>query len=145
MLWIAPFPHSLVEIPEMAALEILALGQSGADFSSLPLNGAGADGPTESISVSGAQGRTQDFGAGSEDELQERIQEFRDRMQRQGATGFGGGGGQGPGVVAGPEAAQAAVQSRSAGWEAAVSTSISRTAFCIFPTTIPRSTPLLTH
>ena len=78
------------------------VGQSGADFSSLPLNGAGADGPTESISVTGAQGRTQDFGAGSDDELQERIQEFRDRMQRQGATGFGGGGGQGPGGGGGP-------------------------------------------
>ena len=78
------------------------LGQSGADLNSLPLNGAGADGPTESISVSGAQGRTQDFGAGSEDELQERVQEFRDRMQRQGGSGFGGGAGQGPGGGGGP-------------------------------------------
>jgi hypothetical protein len=75
-------------------------GQSGGsqnsnDFSSLPLNGAGAAGPTESISISGTQGRTQDFGGGSEQDLQDRIQEFRDRMQRE---GFGGpGGGPGPG------------------------------------------------
>jgi trimeric autotransporter adhesin len=69
-------------------------GSSGnGDLSTLPMNGAGADAPTESISISGAQGRTQDFGGGSEEELQERIQEFRERMQRDG--GFGGG--QGPG------------------------------------------------
>ena len=70
-------------------------GQNSGDFSSLPLSGAGAEGPTESISISGAQGRTQDFGAGSEEELQERVQEFRDRLQREGALPFGGG--QGPG------------------------------------------------
>jgi trimeric autotransporter adhesin len=68
-------------------------GQGGNDLSSLPLNGAGADAPTESVSVSGAQGRTQDFGGGSEDDLQQRIQEFRDRAQREGIGGFGGGGG----------------------------------------------------
>ena len=72
-------------------------GSSSGDLSSLPLNGAGAEAPTESISISGAQGRTQDFGAGNEDELQERIQEFRDRMQREGSGAFGGGQGQGPG------------------------------------------------
>jgi hypothetical protein len=77
-------------------------GQGSADFSSLPLNGAGAEGPTESISFSGAQGRTQDFGMGNEDELQERIQEFRDRMQREGMGGLGGGPGQGPGGPGGP-------------------------------------------
>src|SRR5436309_12342203 len=48
------------------------------------LNGAGADSPTESVSISGAQGRTQDFGTGSEQDLEERVQEFRDRMQREG-------------------------------------------------------------
>src|SRR5712691_10502703 len=68
-------------------------GQGNGDLSSLPLNGAGAEGPTESVSVSGAQGRTQDFGGGSEQDLQDRIQEFRDRMQREGGGGFGGGGG----------------------------------------------------
>ena len=67
-------------------------GQSNGDVSSLPLNGAGAEGPTESVSISGAQGRTQDFGMGSEDDLQQRIQEFRDRMQREGGGAFGGGG-----------------------------------------------------
>jgi trimeric autotransporter adhesin len=80
-------------------------GQGNSDLSSLPMNGAGAEGPTESVSISGAQGRTQDFGGGSEDDLQQRIQEFRDRMQREGGGGFGGGGGggfggQGGGVIA---------------------------------------------
>jgi len=70
-------------------------GQSNSDLSSLPLNGAGAEGPTESVSISGAQGRTQDFGGGSEQDLQDRIQEFRDRMQREGGGGFPGGGGGG--------------------------------------------------
>jgi hypothetical protein len=73
----------------------LGAGQGNSDVSSLPLNGAGAEGPTESVSISGAQGRTQDFGVGSEDDLQQRIQEFRDRMQREGGGGFGGGGGGG--------------------------------------------------
>jgi hypothetical protein len=68
-------------------------GQNGGDIASLPMNGAGAEGPTESVSISGAQGRTQDFGFGNEDDLQQRIQEFRDRMQREGGGGFGGGGG----------------------------------------------------
>jgi hypothetical protein len=76
--------------------------QSSGDLSSLPLNGAGAEGPTESVSISGAQGRTQDFGGGSEQDLQDRIQEFRERMQREGGGGFGGGGlgGPGGGVIA---------------------------------------------
>ena len=79
--------------------------QNAGDFSSLPLNGAGAEGPTESISISGAQGRTQDFGGGSEQDLQDRIQEFRDRMQREGFGGLGGGpggSGQGGGMGGGP-------------------------------------------
>jgi len=77
--------------------------QNFGDISSLPLNGAGAEGPTESISISGAQGRTQDFGGGSEQDLQDRIQEFRDRMQREGFGGLGGGpGGQGGGMGGGP-------------------------------------------
>src|SRR5260370_9722392 len=72
---------------------------NGGVFSSLPLNRAGAEGPTESVSISGAQGRTQDFGGGSEDDIQERIQEFRDRAQREGGRlqGGGQGGGGGPG------------------------------------------------
>ena len=78
-------------------------GQNNGDAASLPLSGAGAEGPTESVSVSGAQGRTQDFGMGNEDELQQRIQEFRDRMQREGGGAFGppggGGFGGGPGIV----------------------------------------------
>jgi hypothetical protein len=78
--------------------------QNSSDVSSLPLNGAGVDGPTESISISGAQGRSQDFGGGNEQDLQDRIQEFRDRMQREGGGAFGGGpgfGGQG-GTGGGP-------------------------------------------
>src|SRR2546425_8627813 len=69
--------------------------QGNGDLSTLPLNGAGAEGPTESVSITGAQGRTQDLGGGNEQDLQERIQEFRDRMQREGGGGFGGGGGGG--------------------------------------------------
>ena len=80
-------------------------GISASDLSSLPMNGAGADVSTESVAVSGAQGRTQDFGVGNEDELQQRIQEFRERAQREGGAvfntgpggGFGGPGGAGPG------------------------------------------------
>jgi len=68
-------------------------GGQGGDLSSLPLSGAGAEGPTESVSITGAQGRTQDFGGGSEEDLQQRIQEFRERAQGLGIGGFGGGGG----------------------------------------------------
>ena len=73
---------------------------SPGDISSLPLNGVGVEGPTESVSINGAQGRTQDFGVGNEDELQQRIQEFRERAQREGLLGGGpggGGAGNGPG------------------------------------------------
>ncbi len=70
-------------------------GQGNGELSGLPMNGAGAEGPTESVSISGAQGRTQDFGGGSEEDLQQRMQEFRDRAQREGGGGFGGGGGGG--------------------------------------------------
>jgi len=81
------------------AAGMLGGGQNGngGDVSALPLNGAGAEGPTESVSISGAQGRTQDFGGGSEDDIQERIQEFRDRAQREGGGLQGGGQGGGPG------------------------------------------------
>jgi trimeric autotransporter adhesin len=70
---------------------------SSNDLASLPMNGAGTDVSTESVSVSGAQGRTQDFGNGNEEELQQRMQEFRDRMQREGGTGGLGGFAGGPG------------------------------------------------
>jgi trimeric autotransporter adhesin len=77
-------------------------GQGTSDLSSLPMNGAGADAATESVSISGAQGRTQEFGGGSEEELQQRIQEFRDRAGIGGfggGQGFGGGGGPGGGAL----------------------------------------------
>jgi trimeric autotransporter adhesin len=56
--------------------------------SGLPLNGAGADAPTESVSINGAMGQAQNFGM-NPDELQDRVQEFRDRMQREGGNGGG--------------------------------------------------------
>jgi len=46
------------------------------------MNGAGAE-DQRVVSISGAQGRTQDFGAGSEEDLQQRMQEFRDRAPRE--------------------------------------------------------------
>jgi hypothetical protein len=72
---------------------------SASDLSSLPMSGAGADIAAESVSITGAQGRSQDFGNGNEDDLQQRIQEFRDRAQQQGGNQFGamGGPGGGPG------------------------------------------------
>ena len=74
---------------------------SASDLSTLPLGGAGADAATESVSITGAQGRTQDFGQGGEGELQDRIQEFRDRAMQNG-FGFGGPGGPGGGFGGGP-------------------------------------------
>jgi trimeric autotransporter adhesin len=75
---------------------------SANDLSALPLSGAGADAPTESVSVSGVQGQTQNFGSGSEAELQDRIQEFRDRAQQNGGFGGFGGGPGGSGFGGGP-------------------------------------------
>jgi hypothetical protein len=74
------------------------LGGNSNDASAMPLNGTGADSPTESVSINGAPGRTQDFGGGTEQDLDDRIQEFRDRMQREGGGNLQGGGpGAGPG------------------------------------------------
>ncbi len=77
---------------------------SASDLSSLPMNGAGADIASESVSVAGTQGRSQDFGAGSEEDIQQRVQEFRDRAQREGGGPFGEGpmGGPGSGSGGGP-------------------------------------------
>jgi len=83
-----------VEIGE-AGGTTTAQNPSASDLAALPMNGAGAEGPTESVSISGVQGRTQDFGAGDEDQLQERIQEFRERAQQMGIGGVGGGRGGG--------------------------------------------------
>jgi hypothetical protein len=85
-------------------------GASAGDIASLPMGGAGADAANESVSITGAQGRSQDFGGGNEDELQSRIEEFRQRAQaaglipggQGGAGGAGGGGGfGGPGGFGG--------------------------------------------
>ena len=81
------------------------IGQTGG----LPLNGAGADAPTESVSVSGAMGQAQNFGM-NPDELEDRIQEIRDRIQSEGGGGGnmvfvgpgGGFGGPGGGPRGGP-------------------------------------------
>jgi trimeric autotransporter adhesin len=70
---------------------------SASDMASLPMSGAGADIATESVSVAGTQGRSQDFGNGNEDDLQQRIQDFRDRAQQQGGNQFGIMGGPGGG------------------------------------------------
>ena len=69
---------------------------SSSDAMGMPLNGAGSDSPTESVSISGAQGRTQDFGNGSQQDLEDRIEEFRERAQASGNVLQGGGPG-GPG------------------------------------------------
>jgi hypothetical protein len=74
---------------------------SGGDISGLPFAGLGADAATESVVSGGGLGRSQDFGGGSDEQIQQRIQEFRDRSQREGTAGpFGGGGpgGGGPAV-----------------------------------------------
>jgi len=90
-------------------------GASANDIATLPMGGAGADVTNESVSITGAQGRSQDFGAGSEEDLQSRIEEFRQRAQAAGlipggqtqggpgggpSGGFGGPGGFGGGPIA---------------------------------------------
>lgn len=71
---------------------------SGSDLSSLPMNGAGVDVATESVAVAGTLGRSQDFGMGNEDDLQQRMQEFREHTQQTGGNAFGGA----PGSFGGP-------------------------------------------
>jgi hypothetical protein len=99
---------TMLDNSEFGGAGARAGSQNNADFSSLPLNGAGVDVPTESVSISGAQARTQDFGNGNDDERQERMDEFRDRVQAAGnnpygggPNGFGGGLGQGQGGFGG--------------------------------------------
>lgn len=74
-------------------------GAQTGDLSALPFGGANSS--AESVSFSGAMGRSEDFGSGSEEEIQERIREFRERVQREGG-GFGPGGGPGGAVFGGP-------------------------------------------
>ena len=103
--------QSLAVIGSLAAVAgdnaAAGLGGNSSDASAMPMNGLGSDSATESVSISGAQGRTQDFGGGSEQDLEDRVQEFRDRMQREGGGNLqsagqtpgqnGPGGGGGPG------------------------------------------------
>lgn len=81
----------------------IGTGDSGAENAGtqnsggLPLNGVGAEGPTESVAITGAMGQAPNFGM-NPDEIQDRIQEFRERAQREGGGGVGlqvGGGGGG--------------------------------------------------
>ena len=83
-------------------------GVNGADLSALPFSGAGADVATESVVSGGGLGQSQTFGSGSDEQIQQRIQEFRQSMGVSGGGGgfgggqFGGGGGGplgGPGVI----------------------------------------------
>jgi len=113
--------------------------------SALPLNGAGTDAPTESVSITGAMGQAQNFGM-NPDEIQDRIQEFRDRVQREGGPGGGGGpvilGGGGP---AGAAALVVDQESSPSVDEWADSTSTSRTGRFSTALTIPFSMRLPTH
>src|SRR5208282_1990266 len=80
-------------------------GANGADTSGLPFSGAGADVATESVVSGGALGASQDFGRGSDAQIQERINQYRDSMAGGGGGGFGGGqfgGGGGGGPLGGP-------------------------------------------
>jgi len=89
-----PTESSLATGGESGASGGTGQNPSANDLATLPLGGAGADAATESVSITGAQGRTQDFGAGGEGELQDRVQEFRERAMQ---NGFGFGGPAGPG------------------------------------------------
>ncbi|HXZ20652.1 MAG TPA: TonB-dependent receptor, partial [Candidatus Acidoferrales bacterium] len=77
-------------------------GANAADLNALPFAGAGTDTATESVVSTGALGQSQNFGGGSEAQIQQRIDEFRQSFGG-GAPGgfggsqFGGGGFGGPG------------------------------------------------
>ena len=81
-------------------------GFGGGDLSALPFSGAGADAATESVVSAGAMGQSENFGMGSDEQIQERIAEYRERVAA-GGGGFGGGqfgggpggGGGGPGII----------------------------------------------
>jgi hypothetical protein len=71
----------------------------GGDLSALPFAGAGAEAATESVVSGGGMGQSQNFGPGSDEQIQQRIQEFRQSMGGGGPGGgqFGGPGGPGGG------------------------------------------------
>ena len=77
-------------------------GVNAADLSALPFSGAGADVATESVVSGGGLGQSQNFGSGSEEQIQQRIQEFRQGMGAGGGGGFGGGQFGGGGPLGGP-------------------------------------------
>ena len=74
-------------------------GANGGDMNALPFSGAGADAATESVVSGGGMGQSQNFGGGSDEQIQQRIQEFRQSMGGGGPGGgqFGGQGGPGGG------------------------------------------------
>ena len=92
-------------IPSLAALAGAAGESAGgeagsADLSALPFAGAGADAATESVVSGGGMGQSQNFGPGSDEQIQQRIQEFRQSLGGGGPGGgqFGGPGGPGGGA-----------------------------------------------
>jgi len=66
-------------------------GANAADLSALPFAGAGTETATESVVSTGALGQSQNFGGGSEAQIQQRIDEFRQSFGGGAPGGFGGG------------------------------------------------------
>jgi hypothetical protein len=65
-------------------------GGAGTDVSALPFSGAGADAATESVVSGGGVAQSQNFGNGTDAQIQDRINQYRESA---GQGGFGGGGG----------------------------------------------------
>jgi len=77
-------------------------GANGGDLSALPFAGAGADAATESVVSGGGMGQSQNFGGLSDEQIQQRIQEFRQSMGGGPGGGQFGGGPGGGGGFGGP-------------------------------------------
>ncbi len=77
-------------------------GANAADLSALPFSGAGADAATESVVSGGGLGQSQNFGIGTDAQIQERINEYRQNAAAGGGGGGGFGGGQFGGGPGGP-------------------------------------------
>jgi hypothetical protein len=73
-------------------------GANAGDVSALPFSGAGADAATESVVSGGGLGQSQNFGIGTDEQIQQRITQYRESVGA-GGGGFGPGqfGGGGPG------------------------------------------------
>jgi len=78
------------------------LNAGGADASALPFGGAGGDAATESVVSGGGLAQSQNFGNGTDAQIQDRIQQYREGVAQGGFGGPGGGfGGQGGGFGGG--------------------------------------------